>query len=154
MENRQEFRERVGGVDFGDSLDFRSRGQVLRDFVFAIVLVIAIVALTFWAAWPESLSILVTLVLFTVYCGIGYLVRVRPNFDNVGLAGGVIDHPLRLSDGANRALIRLALFLALGRYISHGLADGVRLLTRGQLPHERYMQEQDKTENAPAARDS
>jgi hypothetical protein len=126
-------------VDVGESLDFRSRGQVLRDFVIAIVLVLAVAALTVWAAWPSVVDIAIVAVVFGFYCAIAFYVRVRPNHEEIGLGGGLVDHPLRLSDGVNRGLVNLALALALGRFISVGLVDGVRLLRSGKLPQDRFL---------------
>ena len=141
LETPEEFRRRVGRVDLGTTVDFRSRGQVIRDFCLAVVLVIAFVASTIWLAWPSLRLVGGTLLLFAAYCAVAWLLRVRPNHDEVGAVDGLIDHPLRGSDGANRVLIQLAVTLALGRFIAVGLVDGVRLLTRGELPHERLMQE-------------
>ena len=141
LENPEEFRRRVGRVQVGPSLDFRSRGQVLRDFVLAILLSIAFITLIAWSSWPSLRQVSGVLLLFGAYCGFAYVVRVRPNHDEVGLAGGLVDNPLRWSDGANRFLVQIAVALALGRFISVGLVDGVRLLRHGQLPHERFMQD-------------
>jgi hypothetical protein len=140
LESRDEFRNRVGRVDIGESLDFRSRGQVLRDFVIAVLLVLAVVTLTVWLAWPSVVDIAIVAVVFSVYCAIAFRVRVRPNHEEIGIGGGLIDHPLRYSDGVNRGLVNLAVTLALGRFISVGLVDGVRLLKTGKLPQERFME--------------
>jgi len=77
-------------------------------------------------------------------------VRVRPNHDELGLGGGIVDNPLRMSDGANRFLVQVAVFLALGRFISFGLVDGLRLIRRGQLPQDQFLQDLD--DDAPDAR--
>jgi hypothetical protein len=150
LETPEEFRQRVGRVDVGASLDFRSRGQVLRDFVLAIVLLIAFVALTLWWSWPSLASIGAALVAFTAYCAIAYFLRLRPNHEEIGLVGGLADHPFRWSDGVNRWLMNLVIALAPGRFIAVGLVDGLRLLARGQLPHERLMQ---KLESGSSERD-
>jgi hypothetical protein len=150
LETPEQFRGRAGQVDLGANLDFRSRGQVWRDFVVALLLVLGFVTLTFWLAWPELRPICIALPLFASYCGVAYAVRVRPNHDELGLGGGIIDNPLRMSDGANRFLIQIAVFLALGRFISFGLIDGLRLIRRGQLPQDQFLQ--DLEEDAPDAR--
>lgn len=143
IENADEYRQRVGTVDVGVSLDFRSRGQVLRDFVLAILAAVAFVVITVWASLPEIQPILIAVPLFAGYCVLAYLLRVRPNHDEMGAAGGLIDNPLRFSDGANRGLVQLAVALALGRYISSGVVDGYFLLKTGLLPQERFLQRLD-----------
>jgi len=139
LESPEKYRQRVGQVDLGVSLDFRSRGQVIRDLVLAVLLVALFVALTFRFAWPSLLHTSITLLAFAVYCTSAYFLRVRPNHDELGAAGGIVDHPFRWSDGTNRFLVQLVVVLALGRFISVGLVDGVRLLTRGELPQDRLM---------------
>lgn len=146
LETSDEFKQRVGTVDVGVSLDFRSRGQVLRDFVLAIALGIGFVVVLVYASLPELQPIVIGLPLFVGYCALAYFLRVRPNHDEVGAFGGVVDNPLRVSDGANRGLVQLALALAIGRYISCGLVDGFYLLKTGQLPQERFMQRLDRNQ--------
>jgi hypothetical protein len=141
LETPGQFRQRVGRVDIGPSLEFRSRGQVIRDFVIALLLVLVCAAGSVWAAWPALRSVCMPLLAFAAYCTLAYFVRVRPNHDELGLGGGLIEHPLRWSDGGNRFLLRLVVFFAIGRFISGGLVDGWRLLRRGQLPQDQFMQD-------------
>ncbi len=44
---------------------------------------------------------------FISYLLIGYFFDVQPDYDNVGLLGGVFDHPFRYTDDFNRFLIFL-----------------------------------------------
>ena len=140
LETSDEFKQRTGRVDVGLSLDFRSRGQVIRDFVLAILLAIGFVVVTVWSAWPDAVTIAIACAVFAGYCVAAYFLRVRPNHDEMGMAGGIVDNPLRFSDGMNRGLVQLTLFLAIGRLVSCGFVDGLRLITRGQLPHERFLE--------------
>jgi len=54
------------------------------------------------------------------YVVVGTLLRPEPDLSNVGLLGGLIDHPFRLSDDVNRFLIFLLVFLWPGRVIGGG----------------------------------
>jgi hypothetical protein len=140
FETSEEYKQRVGGVDVGVSLDFRSRGEVIRDFVIALLLAIGFLVVSAWLGWPDVLSVVIAWSVFGAYCVAAYFLRVRPNHDEMGAGGGIIDNPLRVSDGMNRGLVRLAVILAIGRLVSTGLVDGIRLLSRGKLPHENFME--------------
>ena len=45
--------------------------------------------------------------IFALYLIISYIFDVKPNYDNVGIWGGMIDHPFRYTDDYNRFLIFL-----------------------------------------------
>jgi hypothetical protein len=64
---------------------------------------------------------------------------VRPNHDEIRQPFGSI---YRASDDVNQFLILLVIVFALGRFVSVGILDGVRLLVRGRLPHEPPMPDQ------------
>jgi hypothetical protein len=76
----------------------------------------------------ETIAILVAAV---VYCGFAYWLTPRPQYDNVGWAGGLIDHPFRWSDDLNRGLVFLSIILWPGRFLTVSLRDVVRYY-RGQ----------------------
>lgn len=61
--------------------------------------------------------IIFTILLF-LYCFISYKYIPRPDNSNVGLLGGLFDHPFRYSDDINRMLIGLLILLYPGRFIS------------------------------------
>lgn len=61
-----------------------------------------------------------------VYLLFAHYVNPRPNTSNVGLAGGLIDHPLRWSDDQNRMLLFLKLALYPGRFATTGVRDLAR----------------------------
>ena len=149
LETREEYRKRTGRVEVGVTLGFRSRGEVIRDLVLAVLLIVAFVGFTLWSTWPSPGKACVAILVFAVYCTIAYFVRARPNHDELGAAAGVLGHPLRRSDNVNRYLLNLAFTLALGRFISIGLVDGIRLLKHGQLPHDRLMQKLDDERHTP-----
>ena len=59
------------------------------------------------------------------YLVVAPFVRVRPDYRNVGLVGGLIDHPFRWSDNVNRGLIFAQVVLMPGRFVIGGLRDAV-----------------------------
>ena len=73
----------------------RTRWTYLKD-VFAVALAAGI----FFCAQGDAP--LLKLALFGVYLLASFFIQVRPDYSNVGWAGGVVDHPFRWSDDANR----------------------------------------------------
>jgi hypothetical protein len=69
--------------------------------------------------------------LVALYCALGYWINPRPDYSNVGLLGGVVDHPFKWSDDYNRWLVFLRILLWPGRFISVSLRDVV-LVARGR----------------------
>ena len=53
-----------------------------------------------------------------IYCLISYKVIPQSDTSNIGLLGGLIDHPFRYSDDINRFLILLSILLYPGRFIA------------------------------------
>jgi hypothetical protein len=141
FESYEEFQKRIGHVEYGRGFALKSRSEVLLAFVISVVLVAVAPLLALWLAWPDWLKACIGLALFAAYCVVAYHVRPHPNHDEIGAAGGLIDNPLRRSDNRNRSLVNLVALLAIGRYVSTGLVDGVRLLKLGELPQDRYMRE-------------
>ena len=60
------------------------------------------------------------------YCVGGYAVRPQPNYNDVGLLGGLINNPFRISDNINRWLIAVLVVLAPGRFVATSIRDLVR----------------------------
>jgi hypothetical protein len=65
-----------------------------------------------------------------VYLIIAYYVHPRPDWDNLGWAGGIFDNPFRYSDDANRGLVFLLVVLSPGRFVSTAIVE----LFRGPPP--------------------
>jgi hypothetical protein len=63
-----------------------------------------------------------------IYCSIAYWVSPRPDYENVGLVGGVIDHPFRWSDDYNRLLVFVKVVLWPGRFVVVSIRDLLRLM--------------------------
>jgi hypothetical protein len=113
----------VGGIDSGhpDPGHFKPRVIMVRGAI-AVMLVAGVLLLIFRGSSgvEEMVSIAA---IFAFYCGIAYSVTPRPNYDNIGWAGGLVDNPFRYSDDMNRMLVGLLVFLWPGRFITVGLRD-------------------------------
>ncbi|WP_266213722.1 hypothetical protein [Paraliomyxa miuraensis] len=57
------------------------------------------------------------------YLLVAYFIRPRPDFDNIGWLGGLIDNPFRYSDDINRFLMFLMVVLLPGRFVSDSLVE-------------------------------
>ena len=58
-----------------------------------------------------------------IYVALAYLITPQPDMDNLGWAGGLIDHPWRYSDDLNRGLLGLAIVLGPGRFVAESVLD-------------------------------
>jgi hypothetical protein len=58
-----------------------------------------------------------------IYLLFAHFIHPRPNRENLGWAGGLIDHPLRWSDDQNRMLLFLQVALFPGRFATAGVRD-------------------------------
>ena len=65
------------------------------------------------------------------YCVAGHVITPRPNYNDVGWLGGLVNNPFRLSDNLNRWLIFARVVLAPGRFMTSSIRDLVRL-ARGE----------------------
>jgi len=69
-----------------------------------------------------------TLVAVGFYSLVAYHVHPEPDTSNMGWLGGLIDHPFRYTDDANRFLLFLLILLFPGRFWSEALVDLFRLI--------------------------
>lgn len=65
---------------------------------------------------------------FTIYCLAGYFIIPKPDYSNMGWAGGLMDNPFRYSDGLNRFLIGLKIVLYPGRFIAVTFVQVISLI--------------------------
>lgn len=63
--------------------------------------------------------------LLAFYLGAAFWLSPEPDADNMGMAGGIIDHPFRYSDDVNRRLLLLRVLLAPGRFVTVSLRDAI-----------------------------
>jgi hypothetical protein len=87
--------------------------------------VIALWTMMLWRVSATWSGFLVTMACSVAYVTIASRARPRPDYSNVGLLHGLIDHPFRYSDDYNRFLAFLILFFLPGRLIAIGLRRGL-----------------------------
>ncbi len=99
---------------------------VIARFVFVVVglpalwyFTIPLVPLPLW----QSAALVVGGTL--IYVSLSYFIDPQPNTDNIGVAGGLIDHPFRYSDDLNRNLLGLKVLLGPGRFVAESICDAL-----------------------------
>lgn len=65
--------------------------------------------------------------LYLFFC---YFATPKPDYSNLGLFGGLIDHPFRISDDINRLLVFLSLVLLPGKLILFALQTIYRIIKK------------------------
>jgi hypothetical protein len=83
----------------------------------AAVSVVGIGLLLFFVGLPHGTT---GVIASLAYVGLGTLLRPEPDMSNVGLFGGLLDHPFRISDDFNRFLVFLLLAFFPARIIGSG----------------------------------
>ena len=113
----------VGGIDGGIPGESGVEPSVrkARALVAAIAIGGVVYLIQRNAESPTDLG--VALGAFVAYIAIGSFFHPKPDYSNVGLLGGLIDHPLRWSDDVNRILAFLLVLLYPGRLLGIGLRD-------------------------------
>lgn len=89
--------------------------------LFKLVVSIGMLAGIFYATLFQNLNIINTIIFIIallIYCFISYNYIPQPNYSNMGLFGGLIDHPFKFSDDVNRMLRLLLVLLYPGRFIA------------------------------------
>lgn len=75
-------------------------------------------------------GIIVSELVLAVYLSLGYLLKISPNTEKMGLFGTILDHPFKYTDDQNRTLLYLKFFFAPGRFITTSIADLLKLCIR------------------------
>lgn len=66
-----------------------------------------------------NLKLLAIMIMILFLYGLaGYWINPKPDYNNIGWLGGLIDHPFRFSDDINRHLIFMKIFLLPGRALA------------------------------------
>ena len=68
-------------------------------------------------------EMVVWLLLLALYLAIGFSLHPKPEYRNVGLLGGLLDHPFRFTDDLNRFLVFLMVFLWPARFVTQSIRD-------------------------------
>jgi len=124
---------------WGESVDPGSRGTVELGGAHAPCQSRTLILLRFWFVvlllpvawgvavcsipWPPLEAAAVVVGGTFIYVALAYLIQPEPSWDNMGVCGGLIDHPGRWSDDWNRFLVQLAIVLGPGRFIAESLLD-------------------------------
>ena len=121
----------IGTVDVGrPALGERAAWMVLAH----VVISVALLALgIIFIGIPNGVAGVIGCVVYVV---LATILHPRPDYSNVGLLGGLIDHPFRWSDDYNRFLAFLGLFLWPGRVVGSGFLDLIRLFVIASRPRE------------------
>jgi hypothetical protein len=64
------------------------------------------------------INMMIFIIILFSYCLASYKFIPKPDTSNVGLLGGMIDHPFRYSDDLNRILIVFLILMYPGRFIT------------------------------------
>ena len=98
-----------------------------------LVLSIGVIAAIFYATVLQNLNLINTVIfviVLLIYCFISYNYIPRPDYSNMGLFGGLIDHPFKFSDDVNRTLRVLLVLLYPGRFITTTLIQTITVVRR------------------------
>lgn len=98
-----------------------------------LIISLFIIGLLYYIIFENVPSIEITEVIkitvgLIIYLLLGFFITPKPDYDNVGLMGGLIDHPFRISDDYNRALVFFKAFLWPGKFISVSIRDFIILI--------------------------
>jgi hypothetical protein len=114
----------IGGIDTGPPpREPRSRTAVLLRGVVALAIVTTVFLGTAVVGPLASGRPGMAGGVIGVYLLLGYFVRPRPDYENMGWLGGILDNPFRYSDDINQMLWVLRLVLWPGRWASTAIVD-------------------------------
>lgn len=120
----------IGTVDLEGKNDRPYSKYTILHFLLTLLIIVGLEYLFFNSGVDELVSfiILANLALL-IYILISNLIRVRPNYENLGWVPFLVNDPFRISDNINRFLIFLQVFFLPGKYISHSIADFIQYLS-------------------------
>jgi membrane protease YdiL (CAAX protease family) len=121
---------KVGHIDKNNqSLKQISKKMLLFKI---IITFLSLGALIYYTILDDiNLSKAVTfIVILVIYCVISFYIIPRPDTSNLGLLGGIFDHPFRYTDDLNRILIVLYIILIPGRFIATTILQTIALLKK------------------------
>ncbi|HPE35838.1 MAG TPA: hypothetical protein PK625_01710 [Spirochaetales bacterium] len=108
------------GIDQKNESSPMTGGQLARFLVASALLAAALVVI--YSSSRKGL----------LYLGLGaylvasYFIKAKPNTSDLGMLGGLVDHPFKYTDDVNRALLFLKIALAPGKFVSRSIVDGFR----------------------------
>lgn len=122
----------------GNVGDIQKNKQPVEPVGFVLIVVKLIISITiisgaFYITVMQDFSIAHTIIfalIALVYCTISYNFVPRPDTSNMGLLGGLIDHPFKFTDDLNRNLLVLFIVMYPGRFISTTIVQTFLLIKR------------------------
>ncbi|MBP6774872.1 MAG: hypothetical protein KA154_17925 [Gemmatimonadaceae bacterium] len=112
----------VGTIDDGGPPPMIARSWVL--YVRGLIGLALILAGSYFFV-RQSENVWGSATVFALYLAVSFWFNPKPDYSNVGLAGGLIDHPFRWSDDMNRILTFMAVITWPGRFAVSGLRDAI-----------------------------
>ena len=103
-----------------------SFGMLISKTIISVGIIVGLYILIFGFAFQFK-GIMIYLGVMLIYCLISYFVIPKPDYSNIGLLGGLVDHPFRFSDDINRSLIFFMIILYPGRLISTTIVTWIKL---------------------------
>jgi hypothetical protein len=100
------------------------------ELMFKWIVSIAIIGLVFKSTVSSSGAAIGFIIILTIYCFAGYLIMPKPDYSNMGWAGGLLDNPFRFSDDINRMLFGLKVLLYPGRFVAVTLVQTFLLIKK------------------------
>lgn len=95
----------------------------LVRFSLTVGLLPVVVGAALWAGSGEPFQGFAAGAVYVAYLVVGYVIRPNPDTSNVGMLGGLVDHPFRVSDDWNRFLVMLGLLLFPGYLLARPIAE-------------------------------
>lgn len=120
----------VGGIEKNKDIDYdQSIWLIIINSVISIGILVGVYVLIF-SDGLDIVGLFFYLGAMFIYCAVGYLIIPKPDYENIGWLGGLMDHPFRYSDDLNRFLIFLSAILYPGRFIATTVMMWVWLLKK------------------------
>lgn len=98
------------------------RYQVIFKFSVSFIIIIYILFSSINNS-QNFLDFAYTLLILLIYLLLGFFIAPKPDYNNIGFLGGLIDHPFRFSDDINRFLFFVKLILLPARFASVSIRD-------------------------------
>ena len=120
----------VGHVEKTDPFESEvSKGVLIAETIFTLafigIILAAMLSNTTSIEGFVSISFLVVM-----YLVLAYNVNPQPDYENMGMFGGIFDNPFRYSDDINRFLLGLKVVLLPGRIATTTIAHWIYIIRR------------------------
>lgn len=101
--------------------------------IIKLIISIAMIYGIFYITVMQSfnlINLLIFALVLTGYCIVSYIYIPRPDTSNMGLFGGLIDHPFKFTDDINRGLFGLYIAMYPGRFIATTMVETFMMVKR------------------------